>query len=154
QVALALAAAHARGLAHGNMKPSNIFIGDGGHVKVADFTAPHLRLDPAAGGEMREQDVVNDIRQLGATYHWLLTGWQPADGDDLARTTIPPACARVIAAAMSRPGGYASAAEAAMALGELLALGDDELCGRKGHDPSANGKPSDGRAPHVGDVLG
>jgi serine/threonine protein kinase len=153
QVALALAAAHARGLAHGNVKPSNIFIGDGGQIKVADFTAPHLRLDPAAGGEMRPQDVANDLRLLGATYHWLLTGWQPVDGDDLAGAAIPPACARVIAAAMSRPSGYASAAEVAMALGELLALGDDELSGRKPMNTSGDSQ-HEARAPQVGDVLG
>jgi serine/threonine protein kinase len=154
QVALALAAAHAQGLAHGNLKPSNLFVGDGGQVKVADFTAPHLRLDPAAGGEMRPQDVANDIRLLGATYHWMLTGWAPADADDLAATAIPPASARVIAAAMSRAGGYASAAEAAMALGELLALSDDELCGRKAQDSSSAASPAAVRAPQVGDMLG
>src|SRR5262245_21114577 len=155
QAALALAAAHAQGLAHGNLKPSNLFVGDGGHVKVADFTAPHLRLAPSAGGEMRPQDVANDVRLLGATYHWMLTGWPPADGDDLSAAVIPPASARVIAAAMSRASGYASAAELAMALNELLALSDDELCGRKkAPDASAAGSTPDTRAPQVGDVLG
>ena len=45
QAAEALAAAHAAGIVHGNLKPENLMVADGGYVKVLDFGLAKLRGD-------------------------------------------------------------------------------------------------------------
>jgi serine/threonine protein kinase len=52
QLADALAAAHRRGVVHGNIKPSNVFITNDGHTKLLELgaalaTAPHANADDA-----------------------------------------------------------------------------------------------------------
>lgn len=138
QVARALAIAHAHGLSHGNIKPSNVFVGEDNEVRIADFTVPHLPLtgdhgaaptdpldpsEPPASTvpELRAQDVATDLRLLGATYHWLLTGKPPPDREqDQQFASLPSACARIISMVLSRRRGpgYASASEMSLALAE------------------------------------
>jgi eukaryotic-like serine/threonine-protein kinase len=58
QLTDALAASHRRGLVHGNLKPSNVFITTDGHVKLLELgaasAAPELRADeaPTTGGTL------------------------------------------------------------------------------------------------------
>lgn len=79
-LALALSFVHGKGLAHGSVRPSNVFVA-GGIVKLADlglgslyrvavpadcYRAPENRLD-----------VAGDVFALGATLYHLLTGCEP-----------------------------------------------------------------------------
>jgi serine/threonine protein kinase len=96
-----LAAVHARGIIHRDVKPANLLRAADGTVKLADFGLAR-RLDPSkqsaaweslAGTphymspeQCREEecDERTDIYSLGATYHTLLTGRTPyADGTPL-----------------------------------------------------------------------
>jgi formylglycine-generating enzyme required for sulfatase activity len=80
-----LAAAHAAGVVHGDIKPSNLLISHGGAGKVADFgqaaaarTTPDYLSPEQLHGE--PIDARSDIYSLGATYYALLAGRPPFAG--------------------------------------------------------------------------
>jgi serine/threonine-protein kinase len=99
-VARALAAAHARGLVHRDVKPGNVLIGRDGQVKVVDFgiaravseaqvTLPgttlgsvHYFSPEQARGEPATES--SDIYSLGIVLYELLTGARPWEGDSAA----------------------------------------------------------------------
>ena len=103
-VARALAAAHAAGLVHRDVKPGNILIGRDGQVKVADFgiaraiaeaqlTLPgttmgsvHYFSPEQARGEPATAS--SDIYSLGIVLYEMLTGIRPYEGDSAAAVGI------------------------------------------------------------------
>jgi serine/threonine-protein kinase len=136
QVADALAAAHARGLVHRDVKPSNVLVQLDGRVKVTDFgiakaadqgaeeltragnvmgTARYLAPEQLEGHAVDERA---DVYSLGLVMYEMLTGTAPFGAD----TEIGTAVARLTTAAprladvrTGIPPGLAHVVERAMA---------------------------------------
>lgn len=114
QCTTALGAAHAQGIIHGDIKPSNILLGDDHQSAcLADFGLAHLAgmEKPLAGSPAymapeclagAPLSAASDIYALGATLYTLLAG-EPPKGDALSATRkdLPPRLYRVVERAMA-----------------------------------------------------
>lgn len=110
QVAEAIAAAHAAGVLHCDLKPSNVMLRDDGQVVLCDFGLARYATDPedvprggTAGFLCPEQisDAFgpitkrSDVYGLGALVYALLTGQPPVTGRDLPETVANVLSARI-----------------------------------------------------------
>lgn len=103
QVCAGLAYAHLKGVIHRDIKPDNIQILPGGHVKITDFGIARLMEEPTltADGQVfgtpsymspeqvagRPLDVRTDLFSLGVMLFEMLTGKKPFTGDTVVTIT-------------------------------------------------------------------
>jgi eukaryotic-like serine/threonine-protein kinase len=104
QTSSALAAAHAAGLVHRDIKPGNLLVRDDGVVKITDFgiawsassvpltgtgqvmgTANYLSPEQAAGGPATP---ASDVYALGAVAYECLTGRRAFDGESSVQVAL------------------------------------------------------------------
>ena len=104
QAALALAAAHAAGVVHRDVKPANILVTDEGQVKLTDFgisratdSAAHTRTGEVLGTPHylapeqalgRQATGATDLYALGVVTHEMLTGTKPFDAGSPVATAL------------------------------------------------------------------
>jgi serine/threonine protein kinase len=147
QAARALAAAHARGLAHRNVKPSNVLFADAPatEVRVGDFglvSRNGLSLDHTAPERFRggATDHREDVYALGCVLYTVLTGVRPYPGRSLPermrghlespiprpseqRPGVPKAFDEVIAGALAKTPDARTATVGTLAAAARAALG-------------------------------
>lgn len=113
QAARGLAAAHARGIVHRDVKPGNLLLTEDGRVKILDFgvakladvhltrtgetpgTASYMSPEQRTGGDA---DARSDLWSLGAVLYEMLTGKRPT-GPSAVRSglaSVPPALAEIV----------------------------------------------------------
>lgn len=144
QVAGTLAATHDRGVIHGDLKPSNLFLGPRGQVMLGDFGAAALtdqtvdsaspisvRFSPPEVLDGQAPDEAADLYGLGATLHALATGQPPTIGGGTSLAEVPDGLAQLIRGLVSanpdlRPS---SARQATAALDTLHQRGADHRAG-------------------------
>jgi eukaryotic-like serine/threonine-protein kinase len=116
EVCVAVAAAHARGIAHGHLVPANVLLTIDGQVKVTDF-----RLAQAALAAGDRTDPAGDVRALGRCLAAMLTGREPSAGEAARLGRAVPAELATIVARAAGDRDDAEAYRSAAAVGQALA---------------------------------
>lgn len=111
QAAQALAAAHAQGIVHRDIKPGNMMVSTQGVLKVLDLGLARMRsgegsevpsdmtqtgrvmgtvdyMAPEQARDAKNVDLRADIYSLGCTLYYLATGRPPAEGESLAEKLL------------------------------------------------------------------
>jgi tRNA A-37 threonylcarbamoyl transferase component Bud32 len=139
EVCAAVAAAHARGIAHGHLVAANVLLTIDGRVKVTDFRLAQaaLAVGEAAVGDLA--DPAGDVRALGRCLAAMLTGREPAPGEAVRLgRTVPAGLATIVArAAGDRDDAeaYRSAAEVGQGLAGFLGVARPGPGGASRRDP-------------------
>jgi serine/threonine protein kinase len=123
QAASALGVAHRKGIIHGNLKPSNILIAEGGSVKLSDFGMARLASREAVENPLlgkpaywcpeqivaRPQDARSDFFSLGVILYEIVAGQTPFQGD-----TLQAICGHILSTAPPLPSALNSAVPEAL----------------------------------------
>jgi eukaryotic-like serine/threonine-protein kinase len=121
-VCAALAAAHAKGVAHGHLTPANILLTIDGRVKVTDFA-----LAQAGSPSAPPAEPAADLRALGRCLGAMLTGREPLEAPARPAADVPAGLAAIIARLVDAPRAgegaeaYRSAADAGRDLARFAA---------------------------------
>ncbi len=87
QLADGLAAAHAEGIVHCDLKPANIKLPPGGDLRILDFGIAKLRRAPEAGGNSVLETLTSTAREVAGTLPYMAPEQLRADPLD-ARTDV------------------------------------------------------------------
>jgi non-specific serine/threonine protein kinase len=99
EVSLALAAAHAAGVVHGDLQPFLLIQGEGGRVRVAGWEVATLRLAGTTAGAVdgealaqRRAGAIEDVLALGVIMHAAVRGQSALDEPDVGKVLLrmPP----------------------------------------------------------------
>jgi len=95
EVSLALAAAHAAGVVHGDLQPFLLIPGEGGRVRVAGWEVATLRLAGTTVGAVdgealaqRRAGAIEDVLALGIIMHAALRGQPALDEPDVGKVLL------------------------------------------------------------------
>jgi tRNA A-37 threonylcarbamoyl transferase component Bud32 len=140
QTSAALAAAHAAGVIHRDIKPGNVLVGDDGVIKITDFgiawstssvpltgtgqvigTAHYLSPEQAAGGKASP---ASDVYALGTVAYECLAGRRAFDGENSVQVALKQIREEPLPLPSAVPAGVRLLVERAMAKDPAVRLPD------------------------------
>lgn len=113
QVAAGLASAHARGLAHGNLKARNVIVLESREIKITDFGLAPARADTGSADlqlylaperQRGEPTPAADLYACGVLWYFMLSGGQPFSAPTAAEIRLRHREARAVPLSVRVPG--------------------------------------------------